>query len=75
MNKKAGIVGAGNMGQAIAWAIANPAVTSAIVGMKSVSQVENAAKAATWKLTHEDLLDVDNIIGDLRPLWIKDKVT
>lgn len=60
---------------AIAWAIANPAVTSAIVGMKSVSQVENAAKAATWKLTHEDLLDVDNIIGDLRPLWIKDKVT
>ena len=60
---------------AVAWVIANPAVTSAIVGMKSVTQVENVAKAATWKLTDSDLSDIKNIIGDLSPLWIKDQVS
>ena len=56
---------------AIAWTLANSAITSAIVGMKSVAQVENAAKAATWKLTPTDLPEIDSIIGDLRPEWIK----
>ena len=56
---------------AIAWTLANSAITSAIVGMKSVAQVENAAKAATWKLTPTDLTEIDSIIGDLRPEWIK----
>ena len=60
---------------AVAWVVANPAVTSAIVGMKSVTQVENIAKAATWKLTNSDLSDIKNIIGDLSPLWIKDQVS
>ena len=55
---------------AIAWTLANSAITSAIVGMKSVAQVENAAKAATWKLTPTDLTEIDSIIGDLRPEWI-----
>ena len=56
---------------AISWTLANSAITSAIVGMKSVAQVENAAKAATWKLTPTDLTEIDSIIGDLRPEWIK----
>ena len=60
---------------AIAWAISNPAVTSAIVGLKSVNQVENVANAATWKLTDEDLSDIKNIIGNLRPVWVKDEVS
>ena len=60
---------------AVAWVVANPAVTSAIVGMKSVTQVENVAKAATWKLTSSDLSDIKNIIGDLSPSWIKDQVS
>ena len=60
---------------AIAWAISNPAVTSAIVGLKSVNQVETVANAATWKLTDEDLSDIKNIIGNLRPVWVKDEVS
>ena len=56
---------------AIAWTLANSAITSAIVGMKSVAQVENAAKAATWKLTSTDLSEIESIIGNLRPAWIK----
>ena len=59
---------------AIAWVVANPAVTSAIVGMKSVDQVADVTKAATWKLTDSDLSDIKNIIGDLCPMWIKDEV-
>jgi len=56
---------------AIAWSLANSAIVSAIVGMKSEDQVENAAKAATWKLTSTNLAEIDSIIGDLRPEWIK----
>ena len=56
---------------AIAWTLANSAITSAIVGMKSVAQVENAAKAATWKLTSTDLSEIESIVGNLRPAWIK----
>ncbi|HIA75940.1 MAG TPA: aldo/keto reductase [Dehalococcoidia bacterium] len=58
---------------AIAWVLANSAVTSAIVGMKSLAQVENAAKASTWKLTSSELSEVEAIIGNLRPEWIKDQ--
>ena len=58
---------------AIAWVLANSAVTSAIVGMKSVAQVENAVKATTWKLTSRDLSEVETIIGNLRPEWVKDQ--
>lgn len=57
---------------AIAWVLANDAVTSAIVGMKSPLQVENAVKAATWKLTSSDKAEIESIIGDLRPEWVKE---
>ncbi len=60
---------------AIAWVLANSAVTSAIVGMKSVAQVENAVKATTWKLTSRDLSEVETIIGNLRPEWVKDQTS
>ncbi|MAQ96727.1 MAG: aldo/keto reductase [Chloroflexi bacterium] len=58
---------------AIAWALANSAVTSAIVGMKSVVQVQNVAQASTWKLTSTDLSEVEAVIGNLQPEWIKDQ--
>ncbi|MDC0035816.1 aldo/keto reductase [Chloroflexi bacterium] len=59
---------------AIAWVLANPAVTSAIVGMKSINQVENVTKASTWALTANELSEVETIMGNLKPEWIKDQI-
>lgn len=46
---------------AIAWTLAHPAVTSAIVGAKSREQVYNNAKAADWVLSEGDLREIDSI--------------
>ena len=50
----------------IAWVLANPAVTSAIVGARSPKQVIHNVKAENWKLTEDDLKELDEIQGDLR---------
>ena len=57
---------------AVAWTLANPAVSSAIVGMKSPKQVKHVAKAADWDLTISNLEEVKLIKGNLRPRWVKD---
>lgn len=50
---------------AIAWVLANPAVTSAIVGAKTPEQVQHNATAADWTLTESDLKEIDSIFeGD-----------
>ena len=50
---------------AIAWVLANPAVTSAIVGAKTPEQVQHNATAADWTLTESDLKEIDSILeGD-----------
>ena len=46
---------------AIAWTLAQPAVTSAIVGAKSPQQVYQNAKAADWVLSEGDLREIDII--------------
>ena len=46
---------------AIAWTLAHPAVTSAIVGAKSPQQVYQNAKAADWILSDSDLREIDSI--------------
>ena len=51
---------------AIAWVLANSAVTSAIVGARSPGQVEHIARAADWGLSSADLKEIDGIQGDLR---------
>ena len=51
---------------AIAWTLAQPRVTSAIVGAKSPSQVRHNASAADWKLSEDELKEVAEIQGDLR---------
>lgn len=51
---------------AIAWVLANPAVTSAIVGGKSPEQVRHNVKAVDWRLSPGDLREIDEIQGDLR---------
>ncbi|MCH7626953.1 MAG: aldo/keto reductase [Chloroflexi bacterium] len=57
---------------AIAWALANPAVTSPIVGAKSPEQVYQNAAAADWSLSAGDLAEIDGIMSGLTVAWIKD---
>ena len=57
---------------AVAWVIAHPAVTSAIVGMKNPEQVAHVSMAADWKLSMVELEEIERIIGDLQPRWKKD---
>ena len=46
---------------AIAWCLANPAVTSAIIGATSVAQLEDTVKGAEVKLSAEDKEALDRI--------------
>ena len=57
---------------AIAWTLANSAVTSPIVGAKSPEQVYQIARAADWSLSTGDLEEIDEIMSDLSVEWIKD---
>ena len=59
---------------AIAWVLAQPPVTSAIVGMKTLEQVEEARLSSEWNLTQSELGEVSNILGTFKPKWIKDPV-
>jgi aryl-alcohol dehydrogenase-like predicted oxidoreductase len=47
---------------AIAWVLSNPAVTSAIVGAKRPSQLEENVGGAGWQLSKEELLQIDEIL-------------
>ncbi|MFQ5420287.1 MAG: aldo/keto reductase [Anaerolineae bacterium] len=44
---------------AIAWALANPAVTSAIIGANSIAQLEDTMKGADVKLLDEEKVALD----------------
>jgi aryl-alcohol dehydrogenase-like predicted oxidoreductase len=44
---------------AIAWTLQNPAVTGAIVGARSASQVEGTVGAADLRLTGEDIAEIE----------------
>ena len=57
---------------AIAWTLASPAVTSAIVGAKSAEQVQHNARAADWRLTPSDMRELDEVQGSFRLDWVKD---
>jgi myo-inositol catabolism protein IolS len=46
---------------AIAWVLAQPGITSAIVGARTPEQVEDNAKAANIQLSPEDLADIERI--------------
>lgn len=59
---------------AIAWVLANPAVSSALVGAKSPEQVYHNAKAADWTLTHADLQEIETLMDGYRMTWIKDEL-
>lgn len=44
---------------AIAWTLANPAVTAAIVGMRSAAQVDGVIGAMDFRLSAEELAEID----------------
>ena len=44
---------------AIAWTLRNPAVTAAIVGMRSVGQVDGVIGAAEFRLSAEELAEIE----------------
>ncbi len=46
---------------AIAWVLANPAVTSAIIGATSIAQLEDTTKGAEVKLSAEDKAALDTV--------------
>lgn len=50
---------------AINWTLCNPAVTSAIVGAKRPSQVEDNAAGADWKISEEDLGAIEIIFSKM----------
>ena len=51
---------------AIAWTLAHPAVTSVLVGAKTPDQVRHNVKALDWKLTAEELKEIDTVQDSLR---------
>ena len=53
---------------AIAWTLANSAVTSCIAGAKTPEQARQNAAAADWILTQDALQELDRIQGDFRVL-------
>ena len=58
---------------AIAWVLANPAVSSALVGAKSAEQVYHNARAADWRLTPGDMEEIESLMDGFRMSWIKDE--
>jgi aryl-alcohol dehydrogenase-like predicted oxidoreductase len=48
---------------AIAWTLANPAVTAAIVGARNAGQVEQNAEAMNVKLTDEDVAEIEGLLA------------
>ena len=44
---------------AIAWVLRHPAVTAAIVGMRSAGQVDGVIGAAGWRLTADEVAEID----------------
>jgi len=51
---------------AIAWTLANPAVTSCIAGAKTPEQAVYNANAGEWKLSSSDMAELAEILGDFQ---------
>ncbi|MBA3735630.1 MAG: aldo/keto reductase [Actinobacteria bacterium] len=52
---------------AVAWTLANPGVTSTLVGAKSAAQVRAISGAESWLLSASDLAEIDGILSTLHP--------
>ena len=56
---------------AIAWTLAHPAVTSAIVGARTPEQVYHNAMASDWALGETELREIEGIQGEFRLQGLK----
>jgi aryl-alcohol dehydrogenase-like predicted oxidoreductase len=62
---------------ALRWAISHPAVSTALVGCRTVAEVEDNAGAVGWSISDADLAEVDEIFArhgiDTTPdFWIEE---
>ena len=53
---------------AIAWTLAHPIVTAAIVGARTTSQIKETVNAGDWILSKENLETIGEILGKYPPL-------
>ena len=49
---------------AIAWVLRQPEVTSAIVGARKPSQIEETAAAGDWELSKEDITEIEKLLAE-----------
>ncbi len=52
---------------AIAWTLRHPAVTAAIVGMRSAKQVDGVIGAAEFRLSSDEISKIDNYLQETAP--------
>jgi aryl-alcohol dehydrogenase-like predicted oxidoreductase len=52
---------------AIAWTLRHPAVTAAIVGMRSAKQVDGVIGAAEFRLSSEEIAEIDHYLKETAP--------
>ena len=57
---------------AVAWVLAKPGISTAIVGLKTSMQVKEVISAANWRLTKDEMKDIDLITNHLEIKWVKD---
>jgi len=53
---------------AIAWTLARPEVTAAIVGARTISQIEETVNAGNWILSKEEKNTIEEILGKYPPV-------
>ncbi len=53
---------------AIAWVAAKPLVCSVLTGVTSIDQLETNAGAANWKLTQDEVGEVENMVAGVARL-------
>ena len=56
---------------AVAWVLAKPGISTAIVGLKTSMQVKEVISAANWRLTKDEMKDIDLITNHLEIKWVK----
>lgn len=62
---------------ALRWAISHPAVSTALVGCRTVAEVEDNVGAVGWSISDEDLAEIDAIferhgVNTVPSFWIED---
>ena len=53
---------------AIAWAAAKPLVCSVLTGVTSIAQLEANARATDWKLTQDEVREVEDMVAGVARL-------